>query len=116
MAPVEHFPPQTFADILTLMVTVPFRLARACLPGMYANGWGRIVNIPSVHGVGASPYKSAYVAAKHGLEGLSKVVALDGAAHGVTSNCVNPAYVRTALVERQIEAQALAHDLPPTGS
>ena len=113
VSPVEQFPPQTFADILTLMVTVPFRLARACLPGMYANGWGRIVNISSVHGVRASPYKSAYVAAKHGLEGLSKVVALEGAAHGVTSNCVNPAYVRTALVERQIEAQALAHDLPP---
>jgi 3-hydroxybutyrate dehydrogenase len=78
---------------------------------MYANNWGRVVNISSVHGVRASAYKSAYVTAKHGLEGLSKVVALEGAAYGVTSNCVNPAYVRTALVERQIEAQARAHNL-----
>jgi 3-hydroxybutyrate dehydrogenase len=112
VAPVEQFPPQVFSDIMTLMVTVPFRLARRFLPGMYSRSWGRIVNISSVHGVRASPYKSAYVAAKHGLEGLSKVVALEGAAHGVTSNCVNPAYVRTALVERQIEAQAVTHGLP----
>ena len=111
VAPVEEFPPQTFADILRLMVEIPFRLTRMCLPGMYARNWGRVVNISSVHGVRASPYKSAYVAAKHGLEGLSKVVALEGAARGVTSNCVNPAYVRTALVERQIEAQAQAHGL-----
>jgi 3-hydroxybutyrate dehydrogenase len=111
VAPVPEFPPQTFADILRLMVEVPFRLARKSLPRMYATGWGRIVNISSVHGVRASPYKSAYVAAKHGLEGLSKVVALEGAAHGVTSNCVNPAYVRTALVEQQIQAQAHAHGL-----
>src|SRR5690349_274646 len=113
VAPVEEFPPEVFATIQRLMVETPFRLVRALLPGMYARGWGRIVNISSVHGVRASPYKVAYVTAKHGLEGLSKVVALEGAPHGVTSNCVNPAYVRTALVERQIEAQALAHDLPP---
>jgi 3-hydroxybutyrate dehydrogenase len=111
VASVPEFPPQTFADILRLMVEVPFRLARQSLPRMYATGWGRIVNISSVHGVRASPYKSAYVAAKHGLEGLSKVVALEGAAYGVTSNCVNPAYVRTALVEQQIQAQAHAHGL-----
>ena len=94
------------------MLVVPFRLAQLCLPGMYAKGWGRIVNISSVHGVRASPYKSAYVSAKHGLEGLSKVIALEGAPHGVTSNCVNPAYVRTALVEQQIAAQAQVHGLP----
>ena len=111
VAPVHEFPPEIFASILRLMVEVPFRLAQKCLPGMYANNWGRVVNISSVHGVRASAYKSAYVTAKHGLEGLSKVVALEGAAHGVTSNCVNPAYVRTALVERQIEAQAKAHNL-----
>jgi len=111
VAPVHEFPPEIFANILRLMVEVPFRLARKCLPGMYANNWGRVVNISSVHGVRASAYKSAYVTAKHGLEGLSKVVALEGAAYGVTSNCVNPAYVRTALVERQIEAQAKAHNL-----
>jgi len=96
VAPVHEFPPEIFANILRLMVEVPFRLARKCLPGMYANNWGRVVNISSVHGVRASAYKSAYVTAKHGLEGLSKVVALEGAAYGVTSNCVNPAYVRTA--------------------
>ena len=81
---------------------------------MYAAGWGRVVNISSVHGLLASPYKSAYVAAKHGLEGLSKVVALEGAAHGVTANCINPGYVRTPLVEGQIAEQAAAHGIPET--
>ena len=95
------------------MLEAPFRLVRQALPYMYSRGWGRIVNISSVHGLRASPYKSAYVAAKHGLEGLSKVVALEGAAHGVTSNCINPAYVRTPLVENQIAAQAEAHGIPP---
>ena len=113
VAPVEEFPPQTFTDIITLMLVVPFRLARICLPRMYAQGWGRIINISSVHGVRASPYKSAYVSAKHGLEGLSKTIALEGAGKGVTSNCINPAYVRTALVEKQIEAQARTHGIPP---
>jgi 3-hydroxybutyrate dehydrogenase len=78
---------------------------------MYERGWGRIVNISSVHGLRASPFKSAYVAAKHGLEGLSKVVALEGAAHGVTSNTVCPGYVRTPLVEGQIAAQARVHGI-----
>ena len=112
VAPVEEFPPEMFSLIVRLMLEAPFRLARRCLPGMYARGWGRIVNISSVHGVRASPYKSAYVAAKHGLEGLSKVLALEGAARGVTSNCVCPAYVRTPLVERQIAAQAAQHGIP----
>jgi 3-hydroxybutyrate dehydrogenase len=78
---------------------------------MYAHGWGRVVNISSVHGIRASAYKSAYVTAKHGLEGLSKVIALEGAEHGVTSNCVNPAYVRTPLVEGQIADQARTHGI-----
>ena len=112
VAPVEEFPPEMFGLILRLMLETPFRLTRKCLPGMYAGGWGRIVNISSVHGLRASPFKSAYVAAKHGLEGLSKVLALEGAEHGVTSNCVSPAYVRTPLVERQITAQATAHGIP----
>jgi 3-hydroxybutyrate dehydrogenase len=73
---------------------------------MYGRNWGRIVTISSVHGLVASPFKAAYVAAKHGVEGLSKVIAMEGAAHGVTANCVNPAYVRTPLVEKQIAAQA----------
>jgi len=112
VAPVEEFPPEVFSTILRVMLEAPFRLVRLCLPGMYERGWGRVVNISSVHGVRASPFKAAYVAAKHGLEGLSKVVALEGAAHGVTSNCVNPAYVRTPLVERQIAAQAATRGIP----
>lgn len=112
VAPLQDFPPETFARILRLMVEAPFRLVRDALPGMYERGWGRVVNISSVHGLRASPYKSAYVTAKHALEGLSKVIALEGAPHGVTSNCVNPAYVRTPLVENQIADQARTHGLP----
>ncbi|MCM2579771.1 3-hydroxybutyrate dehydrogenase [Streptomyces meridianus] len=110
--PVEEFPPEVFGTVLKVMLESPFRLVRGALPHMYAQGWGRIVNISSVHGLRASPFKSAYVAAKHGLEGLSKVVALEGAEHGVTSNCVSPGYVRTPLVERQIADQAAAHGIP----
>jgi 3-hydroxybutyrate dehydrogenase len=111
VAPLHEFPVDRFSHILRLMVEAPFRLVRGALPGMYERGWGRVVNISSVHGLRASAYKSAYVTAKHGLEGLSKVIALEGAEHGVTSNCVNPAYVRTPLVERQIADQARAHGL-----
>ena len=87
-------------------------LIRAALPHMYANNFGRIINLSSVHGIRASPFKSAYVSAKHGLEGLSKVTALEGGAHGVTSNCINPGYVRTPLVESQIADQAKVHGIP----
>jgi 3-hydroxybutyrate dehydrogenase len=111
VAPVHEFPPEEFARILRVMVEAPFLLVRQTLPGMYERGWGRVVNISSVHGLVASPFKAAYVTAKHAIEGLSKVIALEGAAHGVTSNCVNPAYVRTPLVENQITAQAAAHGL-----
>ncbi|SDL37898.1 3-hydroxybutyrate dehydrogenase [Microbacterium azadirachtae] len=110
--PIEEFEPDKFSAILRLMLESPFLLIRAALPGMYARGFGRIVNISSVHGLRASPYKSAYVAAKHGLEGLSKVAALEGGAHGVTSNCIDPGYVRTPLVEKQIADQARAHGIP----
>jgi 3-hydroxybutyrate dehydrogenase len=79
---------------------------------MYERGFGRVINVSSVHGLRASPFKSAYVAAKHGLEGLSKVTALEGGPHGVTSNCVNPGYVRTPLVEKQIADQAKVHGIP----
>ncbi len=113
VAPVHEFPTQVFSTILAVMLESPFRLVRSALPGMYDRGWGRIVNVSSVHGLRASPFKVAYVAAKHGLEGLSKVVALEAAAHGVTSNCVNPAYVRTPLVERQLADQAVAHGVSP---
>jgi 3-hydroxybutyrate dehydrogenase len=112
VAPIEQFPPERFELILRLMVEAPFRLVRNALPGMYERGWGRVVNISSVHGLRASPYKSAYVAAKHGLEGLSKVIALEGGPRGVTSNCICPAYVRTPLVENQIAAQAERHGIP----
>ncbi|MFC4494624.1 3-hydroxybutyrate dehydrogenase [Streptomyces ovatisporus] len=109
--PIEEFPPDGFHRLITLMLEAPFRLIRGALPHMYEQGWGRVVNISSVHGLRASAYKSAYVSAKHGLEGLSKVTALEGAEHGVTSNCVSPAYVRTPLVEQQIADQAAAHGI-----
>ncbi|GAA2062463.1 3-hydroxybutyrate dehydrogenase [Streptomyces albiaxialis] len=111
--PLEEFPPDAFRAMLTLMLEAPFRATRGALPGMYARGWGRVVHLSSVHGLRASAYKAAYVAAKHGLEGLSKVTALEGAPHGVTSNCVSPGYVRTPLVERQIADQAAAHGITP---
>ena len=98
--------------MLALMLEAPFRLVRAALPHMYAQQWGRIVNISSVHGLRASPYKRAYVAATHGLEGLSKTIALEGGARGVTSNTICPAYVRTPLVEKQIADQARVHGIP----
>ncbi len=112
VAPVEEFPPEMFRRILRLMVEAPFLLARAALPHMYRQEYGRIINISSVHGLRASPCKSAYVTAKHGLEGLSKVIALEGAARGVTSNCISPGYVRTPLVEKQIADQARVHGIP----
>ena len=112
VSPIESFDPAKFHFILGLMLESPFLLVRAALPHMYAGGFGRVINISSVHGLRASAFKSAYVAAKHGLEGLSKVTALEGGPHGVTSNCVNPGYVRTPLVERQIAEQAIAHGIP----
>ncbi len=111
VAPLTAFPPERFELIQKVMVTAPFLLMRRTLPHMYARGWGRIVNVSSVHGLRASAYKSAYVAAKHALEGLSKVAAIEGAPHGVTSNCVNPGYVRTPLVEGQVRDQAAAHGI-----
>ncbi len=112
VAPIVDFEPEAWRRIHTLMLEVPFLLTRAAMPGMVERGWGRILNISSVHGLIASPFKSAYVAAKHGLEGLSKVTALEGAAHGITSNCINPGWVRTALVEAQIADQARIHGIP----
>jgi len=109
--PIPEFKPADFHNILMLMLEAPFLLIRAVLPQMYAANFGRIINVSSVHGIRASPYKSAYVSAKHGLEGLSKVTALEGGEHGVTSNCVAPGYVRTPLVEKQIADQAVAHGI-----
>jgi 3-hydroxybutyrate dehydrogenase len=93
------------------MLEAPFRLARVLLPKMYERGWGRVVNVSSVHGHRASAYKSAYVSAKHGLEGLSKTIALEAAGRGVTSNTVCPGYVRTPLVENQLADQARTHGI-----
>ncbi|QIG40380.1 3-hydroxybutyrate dehydrogenase [Microbacterium sp. 4R-513] len=112
VAPIHEYDPDIFRFILRLMLESPFLLIRAALPTMYERGWGRVINISSAHGLRASAFKSAYVAAKHGLEGLSKVTALEGAPHGVTSNCINPAYVRTPLVEKQIADQAELHGIP----
>ncbi len=112
VAPIHEFPPDRFDFMMRLMLHTPFLLVRAVLPGMYERGWGRIVHISSAHGLRASAFKSAYVIAKHGTEGLSKVTALEGAEHGVTSNCVNPGYVRTPLVEKQIADQARVYGLP----
>ena len=112
ISPIEDFDPADFRRIITLMLEAPFLLIRAALPHMYANKFGRIINVSSVHGLRASPFKSAYVSAKHGLEGLSKVTALEGGPHGVTSNCINPGYVRTPLVEKQLADQAQVHGIP----
>lgn len=109
---IPEFPPQQFRRMQTLMVEAPFLLIRAALPHMYAQKFGRIVNVSSVHGLRASEFKVAYVTAKHALEGLSKVTALEGGQHGVTSNCVNPGYVRTPLVTKQIADQARVHGIP----
>lgn len=111
VSPIAEFPPERFRNMLALMVEAPFLLIRAALPHMYEHGFGRIVNISSIHGIRASAYKSAYVTAKHALEGLSKVTAVEGGPHGVTSNCVNPGYVRTPLVDKQIADQAKAHGI-----
>lgn len=111
VAALPDFDPRRFRTMIDLMLTAPFLLVRAVLPGMYERGFGRVVNLSSVHGLRASAYKSAYVSAKHGLEGLSKVTALEGGPHGVTSNCVNPGYVRTPLVEKQIADQARMHGI-----
>ncbi|RSZ63938.1 SDR family oxidoreductase [Corynebacterium hylobatis] len=111
IAPIHEFDPETWRLINRLMVEAPFLLMRAALPKMYERGFGRIINISSKHGIRSSPFKSAYVTAKHAVEGLSKTAALEGAPFGVTSNCINPAYVRTPLVEKQIADQASVHGI-----
>ncbi|MCJ0872695.1 3-hydroxybutyrate dehydrogenase [Streptomyces sp. AP-93] len=111
VSPLIDFPSERFELIQKVMVLAPFLLIRRTLPHMRARGWGRIINISSVHGLRASAFKAGYVTAKHALEGLSKVAALEGAPHGITSNCINPGYVRTPLVEQQIAAQASAHGI-----
>jgi 3-hydroxybutyrate dehydrogenase len=110
--PVEEFPLETWQRMIQVMLTAPFQLIKALLPGMKAKGWGRILNIASIHGLVASPYKSAYISAKHGLLGLTKTVALEAGPYGITVNAIAPAYVRTPLVENQIADQARTLSLP----
>lgn len=100
--PIEEFPLDEWRFIHTLMLESPFVLTKAALPKMYERGWGRIINLSSVHGIRASANKSAYVAAKHGLMGLTKTTALEGGPHGVTCNAINPGYVMTPLIEAQV--------------
>ena len=112
VAPITEFPEAKWRQIIEIMLTAPFLLTKAVLPGMYTRGWGRIINIASVHALRASAFKSAYVSAKHGLLGLTRVTALEGAEHGVTCNAICPSYVRTPLVEKQIADQARMHNIP----
>ncbi len=102
VAPVEDFPPDTWDTIIALNLSAAFHTARLAIPHMKAQGWGRIVNTASAHSLVASPFKSAYVSAKHGLAGLTKTLALELAEHGITANCISPGYVWTPLVENQI--------------
>jgi 3-hydroxybutyrate dehydrogenase len=102
VSPVEDFPVAKWDQIIAINLSAAFHAIRAATPGMKARGWGRIVSTASAHSKVASPFKSAYAAAKHGMDGLTKAVALELATHGVTVNCVSPGYVWTSLVEAQI--------------
>jgi 3-hydroxybutyrate dehydrogenase len=111
VAPLQDFPPEKWDAILAINLSSAFHTTRLALPAMLANKWGRIVNIASAHGLVASPFKSAYVAAKHGIVGLTKVTALETAEQGITCNAICPGYVYTPLVEAQIDGQAKAHGI-----
>ncbi|MEO1680001.1 MAG: 3-hydroxybutyrate dehydrogenase [Pseudomonadota bacterium] len=111
VAPVEDFPPEKWDAIIAINMTSAFHTIRHALPGMKARGWGRIINVASAHGLVASPFKSAYVTAKHGILGLTKTIALEAAEHGVTVNAVCPGYVLTPLVEKQIPDTAKARGI-----
>jgi 3-hydroxybutyrate dehydrogenase len=112
VAPLQNFPPEKWDAILAINLSSAFHTTRLAMPSMLANKWGRIINIASAHGLVASPFKSAYVAAKHGIVGLTRVTALETAEQGITCNAVCPGYVYTPLVEAQIEGQAKAHGIP----
>ena len=112
VSPIEEFPEDKWDFMIRLMLTAPFLLTRYCWPSMKENGWGRIVNLSSIHGLVASEFKSCYVSAKHGLYGLTKTAAMEGGPYGITANCICPAYVMTPLVEGQIEKQAKVHNIP----
>jgi 3-hydroxybutyrate dehydrogenase len=112
VSPVEDFPEDKWDFMIRLMLTAPFLLTKYAWPHMKAAGWGRVINISSVHGLRASEFKSAYISAKHGIMGLTKTTALEGGPFGITVNAICPAYVRTPLVDNQIDAQAATHGIP----
>jgi len=112
VSPIEDFPVDKWNTIVSLLLTSPFLLAKYSWPALKDSGAGRFVAIASVHGLVASPYKAAYISSKHGVVGLVKTLALEGAEHGITATAVCPGYVRTPLVEKQIADQAKAHNLP----
>jgi 3-hydroxybutyrate dehydrogenase len=112
VAPIEDFPPETWDEIVAINLSAAFHAIRAVVPGMKARRWGRIVNVASTHGLVASVDKSAYVAAKHGLVGLTRAVALETASFGVTCNAICPGFVDTPLVREQIAARAIRDQLP----
>jgi 3-hydroxybutyrate dehydrogenase len=112
VAPIDQFPVEKWDAILAINLSSAFHAMRSALPAMRKNKWGRIINIASAHGLVASPFKAAYVAAKHGIVGLTKVAALETAEDGITCNAICPGYVYTPLVEAQIEGQAKAHGIP----
>ena len=113
VSPIEDFPEDQWDRMLSLMLTAPFLLTRYCWPAMKRQKWGRVVNIASIHALIASPYKVGYIAAKHGLVGLTRTAALEGGEHGITVNAICPAYVRTPLVDHQIADQAKANRMSP---
>ncbi len=112
VATVEEFPEERWQTIVSLLLTSPFLIAKYAWPALRESGAGRYIAIASVHGLVASPYKAAYVSAKHGVLGLVKTLALEGAEHGITATAVCPGYVRTPLVEKQIADQARVHGMP----
>jgi len=111
VAPIEEFPEEKWDAILAINLSSAFHATKLVLPGMRHKGWGRVINVASAHALVASPYKAAYVAAKHGVLGLTKVTALETAEDGITCNAICPGYVRTPLVEKQIDDQAKAHGI-----
>jgi 3-hydroxybutyrate dehydrogenase len=113
IAPIHEYPEEKWRLLIDVMLTGTFLCTKYALPHMMANRWGRVVSLASIHGLVASPFKSAYTAAKHGIVGFTRVLALEVAEHGITANAICPGYVRTPLVEGQIADQAKVHGIPP---